>query len=451
MPELPEVETVKRRLSPHLIGKTIRDVKVFYKRYKLLEPIKDETINAIDRKGKFLIFTLDHYIMISHLRMEGKYMIKVNPEKTKHDHVFFEFDDFTLVYNDTRKFGMFYLFDRGIDVYSVYPLKELGREPFTATKDYLLEKLNGKTGHIKSLLLDQSILAGLGNIYVDEVLFMSKVNPFREGRTITGEEAEKIIANSVTVLNKAIEAGGTTVRSFASFNGESGHFQGSLLVHEREGQKCPVCGNIILKTKVNGRGTFLCPTCEKLRDYRIYAITGTYASGKSTVLGILESMGYFTLSSDQIYADLLNNCKKMQREIKKAFGTTDREVLREIVYNNQEKNSKLKKITHPYVIKELFSKAEKADASVIFAEVPLVFEGGFAKAFDGVIDVYQSETVQNAILKNKGIDPGFALKVDQNQLSKDEKKNESNYVVLNDGTLSDLENHIQTLLKEMKL
>jgi len=451
MPELPEVETVKNKISPHLIGKTIRDVKVFYSKYSLLSSIKNQKIEAIDRKGKFLIFTLTDYYLISHLRMEGKYMIKENPSRTKHDLVFFEFDDFTLIYNDTRKFGVFYLFTKDINPYQVYPLSSVGPEPFTISSDYLISKLKDKSGHIKTLLLDQSIMSGLGNIYVDEVLFMSKISPFKPGKDITKEEVDQIIANSINVLSRAIKAGGTTVRSFSSFNGESGHFQGSLLVHEQEGKKCPICGNIIIKTKVNGRGTFLCPSCQRNRNYKIYAITGTFASGKSTVLKILASKGFETLSADDIYHELLESSSKLKKEMIKKLGTCTLGELRDLVFSDLKKNEELKEITHKYVMREIFEKAEASNNTPIFVEVPLLFEGHFEKAFDASIDVFESDEVESDILKARRITKEYREKVNALQLSKEEKRKRADFVVWNIGSVEDLDSEVNKLLKEIDL
>lgn len=452
MPELPEVETVKRRLSPIVIGKKITSVDVFYDKYNHLKDIKDELILDINRKGKFLIFYLSNHTMVSHLRMEGKYRIEKNPIKNKHDLVYFYLDDGnTLVYNDTRKFGVFNLFSKDTDVYTKEPLINVGPEPFYITKEELLESLKGKSVHIKTALLDQTIISGLGNIYVDEVLFMSKVNPFREASSITIDEAESIIKNSITVLNNAISAGGTTIRSFESFNGESGHFQGNLLVHEREYERCPNCSNIIFKEKCNGRGTYLCKTCERLFNYKLYAITGTFASGKSTVLKIISELGFKTYSLDKIYQELFLSSDKMKKEIFKNFKTLDKTELKNIVYNDFNKNILLKKITHKYIFKELFNQIENAKDEIIFVEVPLLFDDNYEHMFDKVIDVYQSDSIENTILKERNITLKDKEIADSNQLSKEDKKNKSDYVIYNTSTLSNLKEETIKVIKELGL
>lgn len=452
MPELPEVETVKRRLTPIIKGRTITSVNVFYSKYNHLNDINNEVIVDINRKGKFLIFTLSNHMMVSHLRMEGKYRVDKNPVKDKHDLVFFNLDDGnTLVYNDTRKFGVFNLYPKDTDVFTKEPLINVGPEPFNITKEELLDSLNGKSTHIKTALLDQSIISGLGNIYVDEVLFMSKVNPFRKASSITSNEAESIIKNSIIVLNNAIAAGGTTIRSFESFNGESGHFQGNLLVHEREYERCPNCGNIIFKEKCNGRGTYLCKSCERLFNYKMYAITGTFASGKSTVLDIISELGYKTYSLDRIYQELFSNNEKMKKEIFKNLKTLDRAELRDLVYNDFNKNNLLKNITHKYIFKELFKQIEENQDSIIFVEVPLLFDDGYEKVFDKVIDVYVSDDIENTLLNKRNISSQTKIDTDKNQLSKEDKMNKSDYVIKNTSTLDHLKEETIKVLKELNV
>lgn len=447
MPELPEVETVRLKISPYLIGKTIKSVDIFYSKYQLLEKIKDEKIIDIKRKGKFLIFVLSNYFMISHLRMEGKYRVEKNPVKLKHDLVIFNLDEYSLVYNDTRKFGIFVLYNRDEDIYNLEPLKNVGKEPFDISEDELFDSLSSRTIPIKTALLDQSVMSGLGNIYVDEVLFKSKVNPFRLANTATRLEVKDIIKNSIETLNNSIKAGGTTIRSFESFNGESGHFQGSLLIHSKEGERCINCSNYIIKGRCGGRGTYYCPVCQRLYNFNLYAITGTFASGKSTVLDIIDSLGYKTYSLDKIYNDLFLSDKKMQREILKNLGTIDKDKLREIVYSDKSKNELLKNITHKYIFKELFLDIEKNNFENIFVEVPLLFEDSYEKMFDKTIDVYESDEVKDIILKKRGINN--YSKVSTNQLDREEKKERCDYIIYNFSDLNSLKENTINIIKEI--
>ena len=269
MPELPEVETVKETLKKKLLRKRINDIKVFYDGIiatninDFKKNIINEEILDITRRGKFLIFELSNFYLVSHLRMEGKYFIKsFDDEISKHEHIIFYFDDFTLRYHDTRKFGKMYLVDKD-KLYSDTPLSKLGLEPWdnNLTNKYLKEKFNNNIA-IKTLLLDQNIIAGIGNIYADEILFKSKINPLKHGKDLNKKELDSIIQNTRGVLEQGIKNKGTTIHSFSSL-GIKGDNQSYLLVHTREGEKCSICGSIILKTRVNGRGTYYCPKCQK--------------------------------------------------------------------------------------------------------------------------------------------------------------------------------------------
>ena len=268
MPELPEVETVKEGLKKHLLGRKIIDAKVYYKgiiaypsKDEFIKNISNRVIQDIKRRGKFILFDLNDYYLISHLRMEGKYFIKDKLEIGKHDHVAFKLDNNKyLIYNDTRKFGKMYLIKMDDDINS--PLNKLGLEPWDSNLNikYLKEKLN-KSIPIKTLLLDQSIIVGIGNIYADEILFLSGINPYKKGNKLNNIDLENIITNTKTILEKAIKKGGTTIKSYSSVNGVHGLFQQELLVHNQD--ICKKCNNKIIKEKIGGRGTYYCPKCQK--------------------------------------------------------------------------------------------------------------------------------------------------------------------------------------------
>ena len=150
-------------------------------------------------------------------------------------------------------------------VYMDKPLSCLGLEPWDTnlTSDYLMEKLKNKRLPIKSILLDQSIITGIGNIYADEILFKSNINPLKKGNNINLTESNNIIKYTRDILERAIKLGGTTIKSYESSRGVHGRFQNNLLVHNHEGDKCPNCNSIIIKIKINGRGTYYCPKCQK--------------------------------------------------------------------------------------------------------------------------------------------------------------------------------------------
>ena len=269
MPELPEVETVKETLKKQILGKRINRIKVLYDgiiatdKDSFKKNIIGEHFIDITRRGKFLIFELDHYYLVSHLRMEGKYFIKPEKDKIeKHEHIIFYLDDCTLRYHDTRKFGKMYLVSKN-NLYIETPLAHIGLEPWdNSLNSAYLEAHYNQNVAVKTLLLNQDIMTGIGNIYADEILFMSNINPMKKGKELSFDDCDRIISNTQKVLKSAIELGGTTIRSYTSSLGVTGHFQGNLQVHNREGEACKKCGSTIVKTKVNGRGTYYCPTCQ---------------------------------------------------------------------------------------------------------------------------------------------------------------------------------------------
>ena len=273
MPELPEVETVVRGLRSKVVGRIIKKVNIYYENIieypdacSFQKKIKNQKINEINRYGKWIIFVLDHYYLLSHLRMEGKYFLKPKGATLeKHEHVSFVLDnDMELRYMDVRKFGKMQLIEKE-NINKIGPFLEMGLEPWDKKLNtlYLKEKFLRKKLPIKSCLLDQRIIVGIGNIYADEILFLSKINPLKEANSLSLEEIERIIDNTKLVLEKAIEKGGTTIRSYTSLNGIHGLFQQELYVHSKEGQKCLICGSPILKIKVGGRGTYYCSRCQK--------------------------------------------------------------------------------------------------------------------------------------------------------------------------------------------
>ena len=274
MPELPEVETVRQSLRLKIKDKTIKDVNIYYDGIieypsvkEFCKKIKGQKINDIDRYGKWLMFVLDDYYLLSHLRMEGKYFIKNNKDKVlKHEHVIFKLDDGNeLRYMDVRKFGKMHLIEKN-KIKEIGPLVDLGLEPWDKelTVDYLKNIFCKKKLPIKSVLLDQSIIVGIGNIYADEILFLSCINPLKKAMDLNDRELSNIIKYTRLELEDAIRKGGTTIRSYSSVNGIHGLFQQELNVHTKEGEKCPRCGENIIKIKVGGRGTYYCESCQKL-------------------------------------------------------------------------------------------------------------------------------------------------------------------------------------------
>lgn len=271
MPELPEVETVRRVLKENLIGLRITDLDVRYSQMieNDLEFFKENVINKeitdIKRIGKYLIFILNDGAIISHLRMEGKYFY-VNDYSidNKHVHLIFKLSNgYLLMYQDVRKFGRVVYKDNN-ELYTTKPLNALGVDPILDKEieiKTIYDKIVNKTIPIKSTLLEQSIICGLGNIYVDEVLFQSNILPSRLSNTITLEETKLIVESSVTILSKAIMYKGTTIRSYTSSLGIKGEYQQFLKIHTKT--VCNICNDNVSKIKIGGRTTYYCAKCQR--------------------------------------------------------------------------------------------------------------------------------------------------------------------------------------------
>lgn len=272
MPELPEVETVRRGLEKLILGKEIASLDIRYPKMiktdldQFQKELPGQVVKSIGRRGKYLLFYLTDKVLISHLRMEGKYFYYPGqvPER-KHAHVLIHFEDGgTLVYEDVRKFGtMELLAPELLDAYFVS--KKLGPEP--TEQDFDLEifigALKKSKKPIKSHLLDQTLVAGLGNIYVDEVLWRAKVHPARPSQSLTRAEATAIHEQTIEVLGQAVEKGGSTIRTYTNAFGEDGTMQDFHQVYDKTGEACSRCGAIIEKIQLGGRGTHFCPKCQR--------------------------------------------------------------------------------------------------------------------------------------------------------------------------------------------
>src|SRR5574344_356015 len=268
MPEIAEVETVRNTLKKQILQRKIIKIKIKYP--KMIESnalefqniLEGKPFLAIKRVGNCFFF----YYLLSHLRMEGKYFIKKsNDEILKHEHIIFSLDNgYDLRYHDTRKFGRMRLINKD-ELNTCEEITKQGYEPMdkALTPSYLLLKFKNKRLPLNPVLLFQTIISGLGNIYADEVLFKSKINPLRIASSINEDEARKIIDSAKNIILASIKCGGTTIRSYTSSLGVIGHYQDYLCVHKQEDKPCHECGTLIKKIKVNGRSTYFCSNCQK--------------------------------------------------------------------------------------------------------------------------------------------------------------------------------------------
>lgn len=274
MPELPEVETVVRTLQGLVKGKKIERISVTLPRI-IRQPddveafksqLTGQTIHDIKRRAKFIQFILDQDVLISHLRMEGRYgLYQADEPVEKHTHVIFHFVDGTeLRYRDVRQFGTMDVLPLGMET-KAGPLAKLGVEPLdeSFTPEVLRTLLKNRSTKIKPLLLNQECIVGLGNIYVDESLFKAGIHPERPAGTLTGKQVKKLHESIVATLAEAVEQGGSSIKSYVNGQGEMGMFQQSLLVYGRKDEPCVQCGTQIVRFVVGGRGTHICPKCQK--------------------------------------------------------------------------------------------------------------------------------------------------------------------------------------------
>jgi len=274
LPELPEVETIRRELARKIINKRIiscsilrKDVIEYPGPASFRKSITGEEITAVIRRAKYLIIELTNQKrLIFHFRLSGTVLLKKSgaaPERFTR--VIIGLNGLQLFFNEPRVLGRIYLQHRNKRYKTPKGLYTLGYEPISPEFDfnYLRSKIKGRKARIKSLLLDQRICAGVGNIYSDEALFHAGITPLRRADRLTTEEILKLIFSLKDVLNKAIDNFGTSVSDYHRINGKEGNFQKYLYVYSREGEPCRICGTEIALTKISNRSTRFCPKCQK--------------------------------------------------------------------------------------------------------------------------------------------------------------------------------------------
>lgn len=271
MPELPEVETALNGISPHITGQTVTAITVRQAKLRypvppdLAETLIGQTVRTCRRRAKYMLIEFDTGVMLMHLGMSGTVRIfhQPLPDAAKHDHIDWHFDNGTLLrYHDPRRFGMV-LWYAGVAEH--HPLlAKLGVEPLESdfTPTYLHHTLIKQSRPIKTALMDNAVVVGVGNIYANESLFLSGIQPHRPAQSLSFTECTILVDQIQTVLQKAIAAGGSTLRDFVNSEGNSGYFQQQYYVYGRQGQPCRHCGTPITKTILGQRGTFYCPICQ---------------------------------------------------------------------------------------------------------------------------------------------------------------------------------------------
>lgn len=273
MPELPEVETVCRSLRPHLLGRRIEQIKVFEPRLRVrvderaLARLRGRRIEAISRRAKYILFSLsagDHWIF--HLGMSGKLIcVTDNTARRKHDHIVVRLDNqHELRYHDPRRFGLS-LVARDTEIESLPQFSQLGVDPFGAqlTPAFLYEHTRKSERRVRDLLLDQQIVAGLGNIYANEVLAIVGIKPTRRACRLTKKEVAAVAATIPQLLGDAIRWCGTSFSDYRDADDKSGEFQNHLRVYDRDGEPCRRCASPIKRVAIGNRSAFYCPVCQR--------------------------------------------------------------------------------------------------------------------------------------------------------------------------------------------
>ncbi len=269
MPELPEVETTLRGISPHIIGHTVTELII--RQPRLRWPIPDELarqvqgkiLHKIERRAKYLLLFFETGCVLIHLGMSGSLRILTSKQEAlKHDHVDFVFNECILRYTDPRRFGS--ILWLGTAPWQHPLLAKLGPEPLAEefNGDYLYQMSRKRQQVIKQWLMNQQVVTGVGNIYANEALFNSGINPLCPAASLSLENYERLAAQVKLILSQAIRQGGTTLRNFTDSEGKPGYFKQQLNVYGRKGEPCKVCATSLIEVRINGRSSVYCSCCQ---------------------------------------------------------------------------------------------------------------------------------------------------------------------------------------------
>ena len=462
MPELLEVETVINTIRPHIVNKEIEKIEVYYDRLvqSNLDEFKTKLINQkfinVTRYGKFIFLHLTNdFVIITHLRMEGKFRFENSHNlRKKHTSAGFFFKDGTsLAFDDTRKFGLMYLSDEA-NFKETKMIKKLGIEANKISEndyEFLIKKFK-KNKCIKELLLDQSILAGIGNIYADEILFSTKINPFRKGNDISDEKYHEIFQASNQILNKAITLGGSTIHSFHPSEGVDGKFQETLLCYGKSGTPCPNCNTTLHKDFIGGRGTTFCPNCQIDKSLeKGIAITGPIGSGKSTVLNYFKEKGFITYSCDEMVHKLYEKpeiSRKISQILNAPFDINNKKttrLARKIMIDNPEIKKKIESYIYPILEKEMVLIIKNNEKPVF--EVPTLFKAHLEYLFKTIIVIEISKEQQIKNLENRNDDINSSINLNKDYEIK--KYQDKIKIVKADGNFNNLYAQIDEIIKSI--
>lgn len=451
MPELPEVETVRRYLEKSALNETTVGVKILYSPLvrtnleKFLEYFsKPHKIVSFTRKGKYLLVHFEgEHVLLVHFRMEGKLYPADSLKGNLDSYVTAYFPLLSgrvLIFRDVRKFGTMSLYQES-EAASSKELRDLGPEPSEIRDpDYFYQafgKLKGTS--LKEALLDQRIVSGIGNIYSDEILFLSRLNPFVPARSVTKDQSAVLLKNAREVLEKAVEAHGSTIRTYHPAPGQNGSAQFGLFVYGREGKPCKICGKRVQKLFLNGRGTEFCPRCQHVAPS--IAVTGKIAVGKSQVLKAFGNLGCATASCDamvhEMYADptFLEKLRKKFPELFTKRGLSKKRVMKNMMASPSFRRSyqlfvwaEVRRRTNDFLV----AHAEE----ICCVEVPLLFDAKMEKQFTYLVGVESDKQVEY-LLDRHDYDVDKRLKLNKKN-SYDRNRSKLDFVLVNNGSKEEL-------------
>lgn len=463
MPELPEVETIKRKLESSILNLKIESFSLYNKKAldtkysTFANEIKTESIVSFDRRGKFLIINLSNYkTLIFHLRMEGKLYVFDSEKyiKNKHDVLtLYLSQKKILVFNDVRKFGRIYFYESNVKPIC---LKELGQEANKLDEDYVLNILKeDKDSPIKETITNQKYIAGIGNIYADEILYACKINPFaKSSYYATIEYANKLAFFSNKIINSAIENSGSTVKSYKPSINSHGNFQEFLKVYSKENTSCSICKSKIMKRKNDtNRGTSYCYKCQNVG--LIIGITGLIAVGKTTAATYIQNNHNFKfINCDNLAKKLYEN--KIIRDKLRVINpdcfnkdnTINKSIIKENLLNNNSFRKRWLSTLYPLMKKEIIKILNKNPFSNYIIEAATLFKAKLESICNYVLYIESNKSIQHLIERNDK-NPSETIKF--NTINNVDKYKKQCIILNSSGTKKELEKQIDKIFKELNI
>ena len=458
MPELPEVETVRRVLEKEILGQTFGVPEIRLPSMiktgaeTFLSTLPGKTILSLGREGKTLILHLsDRLKILFHLRMEGKlFVVDKDRHETGHLSLLLPFENSgnALAFYDTRKFGTCHLLKEG----ERGPLKSLGKEPFAfSDSEELYKKIHSRKKCVKEILMDQKVIAGIGNIYADEILFASHVSPFKPGNRITKEEAERILEESKRILSLAIENNGSTIRTYMASESVHGDMQDFLKVYGRKGKECPSCKKFKIEKKMlSGRGTSYCPRCQNTGIS--IAVTGKIGSGKSLVCHYFKQLGYVAFSADEVVHHLYEDeifLSRLKDKFPEVFTPNlDKKKITSLLLENKNFRRRYTALVFSIVRKKAEDFLIENDGRNKVMEIPLLFDAHMDKDYTFLIGT--ETTKQKEHLKERG-EKDIDKRIGFNEInSYDRNRHKLDFIIKTDFSKAKLKEEVKKIDQTIK-